>query len=166
MTNETTPDTVTGGEAKTKGLSEATWAVVLAKPLAYGMTFTIINLVLRNGFRVPFILSMTASCTLAMIFAYWVPPKPRVSFLSYSAAMVLAGVSLFFAFALPWELRQFMPIQLAAALPVTVLSLPVRYALLKLIPEARRVSLTKWLLASFIFAVLLSCEAAFLFEAR
>lgn len=88
------------------------------------------------------------------VIAYWIPPRPKVSFTKWFVTMelvIVAGViCLWF---IPRFLREWMPAAMAYGLPFLLFTIPM-YFIPNLYNGRKRGSLLKWVIGCCVFAVL------------
>src|SRR5215469_10744147 len=90
----------------------------LIKVGAAAFYFQIMESVLRKYLGVPDPLAITISTAIVFLPAYWVPPKPEISFLRYGAMIGAFVAAYAMESSVPDLLRRYMPIQLAVSVPL------------------------------------------------
>ncbi len=139
----------------------------LVKVTAAVFYFQAAGFILRHYLGVPDLLAFTISAAIVFIPAYWVSPKPGISFLRYAAIIGELVGAFAAALSIPDLLRRYMPIQLAVSLPLLVLCLPLYYVLLKLAPDPlRSVTLVKWALVILVTPIVVAGIATIRPDAR
>jgi hypothetical protein len=107
------------------------------------------------------------SATIVFLPAYWVSPKPPISFPRYAAAIESMFVALVLVFTIPDLLRTYMPIQLACGLPLLLLSSSLYYPVVKLAPNpVRKVRFVEWALACLVLTLIVAAAATVLVTDR
>jgi len=120
----------------------------LVKILAAMFYFQIIISVLRKFLDVPEPLAIAISAAAVLLPAYWVPPRPEVSFFRYAGSIGSLVAAYVVVLSAPDLLRPYMPIQLAVALPLLTVCAPLYYLIRKLVPGfGRKIRLASWLIA-------------------
>ena len=132
----------------------------LVKLVAAIFYYQMIDHVLRKYIGVTDPLSLAISATITFLPAYWVPPRPHVGFSRYAITILALVAALAVELWAPDLLRQYMPIQLAVALPLLLLCLPLYYLVRKLAPTAgRKISLAQWVILFLMSAIIVAGAA-------
>ncbi len=112
---------------------------------------------LRTGLGFSLPTSLLIAGSIAYSFAYWIPPRPEVSFWVFAL-----GIAYFFAGAssaiwyIPDSIAHKIPFWIACGLPVIAFSISL-YGVFRWFPAFRKqqISFKKWLLGSFIATILI-----------
>jgi len=116
--------------------------------------FQLTESILRKYLGVPDPLALTISAAIVFLPAYWVQPKPEISFFRYGASIGALVAAYAMELSVPDLLRRYMPIQLAVSVPVLAVCLPLYYLLVKLAPDSwHKVGLVKWALVFLVIAI-------------
>jgi hypothetical protein len=115
-----------------------------------------------------FPLAILVSSIIIVLPMHWVPPRPSVSFLRHAVGHeLIVAVAVIALWPMPKVLVEYMPIQLAYALPTLLVSLVI-YFLLDIIlsPGIRKVSFVKWTLGCLVLAVAVAGAATAMPDCR